>query len=187
MDALDALHQRVSTAKLTEPAPTPSQREAIFRAATRAADHALMRPWRFLVVEGAGLDQLGELFCQAARHDDPDLSEKDQDSLRRKPHRAPLILVAIARCRENPKVPVLEQQLSAGAAVQNMLNAAYAQGIGAFWRTGKMAYHPVVDEGLGLTEGEQIIGFLYLGTPVKPFHKPKPLDLDKIFTPWPPQ
>lgn len=187
MDALDALHHRASSSKLTGPAPTPRQREAIYRAATRAADHGLMRPWRFLVVEESGLDQLGELFCQAALHDSPGLSTKDLDSLRRKPHRAPLILVAIASCRENPKVPVLEQQLSAGAAVQNMLNAAYAQGIGAFWRTGKMAYHPVVTEGLGLTESEQLIGFLYLGTPVKPFHKPKPMDLNQIFTPWPPQ
>lgn len=187
MEALEALQQRVSSPKLMEPGPTLGEREAIYRAATRAADHGMMRPWRFLVVEGAGLDHLGELFCQAALEDDANLSVPDQASLRRKPRRAPLILIAIAQCRDNPKVPELEQLLCAGAAVQNMLNAAYAQGIGAFWRTGKMAYHPVVERGLELTEQEKIIGFLYLGTPAKPFHPPKPVDLHEVFTPWPPQ
>jgi len=187
MDALTALQQRVSSPKLVDPAPSGAQRETLYRAATRAADHGLMQPWRFLVVEDHGLDQLGDLFCQAELRDTPDLPVPKQAALRRKPRRAPLILVAIARCRDNPKVPELEQQLSAGAAVQNMLNAAYAQGLGAFWRTGKMAYHPVVAEGLGLEPGEQIIGFLYLGTPAKPFKSPRPVDLDQFFTPWPPR
>lgn len=185
MDALTALQQRVSSPKLTDPAPTQAQRDALYRAALRAADHGLMRPWRFLVVEGEGLDQLGDLFVQAALHDTPELPEPDQAATRAKPRRAPLILVAIAACRPNPKVPDVEQALSAGAAVQNMLNAAFAQGIGAFWRTGGMAYHPVVKEGLGLSEQEQIVGFLYLGTPAKPPHEPKSVNPEAFFHPWP--
>ena len=65
MDALDALLNRVSVPRLVEPAPDAAQRELLFRAAMRAPDHALLRPWRFLTVEGAAREQLGELFAQA--------------------------------------------------------------------------------------------------------------------------
>jgi nitroreductase len=54
--------------------------------------------------------------------------------------------------------------LSAGAATQNMLLAAFAQGLGAMWRTGALAYDPIVKNGLGLSAEEKIIGFLYIGT-----------------------
>src|SRR5690625_6779573 len=72
MDAISALHERVSIAKVTAPAPNAEQREAIFRAATRAADHKRLRPWRFLVIEGEGLRRLGDLFETAALEEAPD-------------------------------------------------------------------------------------------------------------------
>lgn len=186
MDALDALHQRVSVAKLTEPAPDNDQRQAIFRAATRAADHKYLQPWRFLVIEGKGRERLGELFCAAARSDNPDLAKSALEALRNKPLRAPMLVVAIASVQEQPKVPMVEQLLSAGAAVQNMLVAAHALGVGAFWRTGPMAYHPKVLEGLGLGPAEQIVAYLYLGAPAKPPPSPREVELERFFKPWPP-
>lgn len=187
MDALEALHWRVSTSKLTEPAPTADQCEALFKAALRAADHGLMRPWRFLVVQSAGLTTLGELFAAAARSDDPDLAPEVCESYRKMPLRAPMIIVVIASCRENPKVPEIEQVVSAGAAAQNMINAAYALGLGVIWRTGAMAYHPKVLEGLGLKENEKIVGYLYVGTPISPLGKARLQPTDEFFTPWPQQ
>lgn len=185
MDALDALQSRASVAKLSDPAPDARQRDAIFSAATRAADHKLLQPWRFLVIEGEGRQSLGDLFCDAMLADDPDASQSALESLRKKPLRAPLIVVAVASCREHPKVPEVEQLLSTGAAVQNMLVASHALGVGAFWRTGAMAYHPVVLKGLGLGPAERIVGYLYLGTPAKPPSPPKPVDARKFFAPWP--
>jgi nitroreductase len=187
MNALQALHNRVSIAKLTAPAPDADQRRAIFMAATSAADHGRLRPWRFLVVEGEGLERLGETFCAAALADDPAMSPEAQAAIRKKPQRAPMVVVAVAVCQEHPKVPQVEQIISAGAAVQNMLNAAYAQGVGAFWRTGDMAYHPEVKRSLGLAEHEHIVSFLYLGTPAYPPGERKPADPDQFFQPWPAQ
>ncbi|MFZ3183474.1 MAG: nitroreductase family protein, partial [Pseudomonas sp.] len=60
MEALDALLNRVSVPRLTEPAPDAAQRELLFRAALRAPDHGQLRPWRFITVEGAAREQLGE-------------------------------------------------------------------------------------------------------------------------------
>jgi len=185
MKALDALHQRVSIGKLAAPAPGLMQREAIFQAALRAADHGQLRPWRYLVIEGEGLNRLGELFCSAALADDPNLAAEVCDSFRKMPLRAPMIVVVIARPQVHPKVPELEQLISAGAAAQNMLNAAYALGVGAIWKTGAMAYHPHVLKGLGLDEGEVLIGYLYMGTPATPMHSPRHLSTSDFFADWP--
>jgi nitroreductase len=163
MDALEALLNRTSVPKLTDPAPSEECLQNICKAALRAADHGVLRPWRFLMIAGTSRHRLGDLFVEAAETADPTTDQPALERLRQKPLRAPLIIVSIAIHQEHPKIPELEQDLSAAAATQNMLLAAYAQDIGAFWRTGSMAYDPVVKKGLGLTENEKIIGFLYLG------------------------
>lgn len=167
MEALQALLDRVSTPLLQEPGPTTEQLDAMFAAALRAPDHGAMRPWRFLVVEGEARNRLGELFLSAAVAKNPDLPQVKQDKLRNAPLRAPIVVVVIAKTTEGHKVPVIEQQISAGCAAQNILHAAYAQGIGAMWRTGEMSYERAVLEGLGLAENEEVTGYIYLGTPQK--------------------
>ena len=184
MNALDVLHNRVSQPRLESPAPSGDILANIQRAALRAADHRLLRPWRFLVIEGDGLDRLGELFIAAKTPMGTELSADEQANWTAKPRRAPMIIVAIANCQPNEKVPEVEQVISAGCAVQNMLNAAFAQDVGAVWRTGGFAYHNTVKEGLGVAEHEKIVGFLYLGTPAGK-NKPVPLmDTERYFTRW---
>lgn len=185
MNALDALLQRVSVSKLTEPAPTQPQREAIFSAALRAADHGRLRPWRFLLIEGQARDELGALYAAAGFEDDPAVSADTLERYRQMPLRAPLIVVVIASCVEHPKVPEIEQIISAGAAAQNMITAAYALGLGAIWRTGEFAYHPSVARGLGLAQHEKIVGYLYFGTPASAMGKAPALDSSEFFSRWP--
>ncbi|PGC72019.1 nitroreductase family protein, partial [Bacillus toyonensis] len=67
MQALDALLNRVSVPRLIDPAPTAAQREVLFAAATRAPDHGHLQPYRFLTVEGAAREQMGELLAEAAQ------------------------------------------------------------------------------------------------------------------------
>jgi len=164
MDALDALHLRSSVPKLGDPPPSQEMLENIYKAAFTAADHAVLRPWRFLVVRGNSRQRLGELFAKAGLAKDPSLEPIALEKLRHKPLRAPLVLVCISSFKAHPKVPEIEQDLSAGAATQNMLLAVFAQGLGAMWRTGFLAYDPIVKSGLGLSSTEKIIGFLYIGT-----------------------
>lgn len=185
MDAIQALLNRVSVGKLKEPAPSEAQRDIMFRAALRAADHGCLKPWRFLTIEGARLDQLGELLLKAAQDQNPDLEESQFARYLNMPKRAPLIVVAISRNVEHPKVPILEQEMATAAAVQGMITAAFAQGVGAYWRTGAMAESPVVKAGLGLSSDETLVGFIYLGTPaITPKSAPK-ADAENFFKPWP--
>lgn len=168
MDAIDALHSRVSVARLEAPAPDAGQLDMMLRAALRAPDHGLLRPWRFLVLEGDDLDWLGEVLAQAQRQQQPDSTPQALERLRGNPRRAPMVLVAVAETDPDHRIPVLEQILSTGAAVQNLMVAAHALGVGAMWRTGPLASDPLVKQRLGFAEKDEIVGFIYLGTPVGP-------------------
>lgn len=184
MKALEALLSRSSSPKLSDPLPDHDILQNIYRSALRAADHGVLRPWRFLIIKGAARDRLGELFVAAALRQDPLLTPEKQSSLKQKPLRAPLILVTISNPVAHPKVPAFEQDLSAAAASQNMLLAAYAQGVGAMWRTGAMAYDKTVMQGLGLAEHEKIIGFLYFGTVIGATKNLNDPPVSKYFQEW---
>lgn len=184
MEALDALINRVSVARLGEPAPTAAQRELLFRAALRAPDHGQLRPWRFLTVEGEAREALGELFARAQQVRDPQAPATVLDKARAMPLRAPLVVVAIACLKDHPKVPEVEQVLAAGCAVHGLLLAAHAQGLGAIWRTGELSHDATVNAGLGLAEHERIVGFLYLGTPQGELRKPPLLEPADFVASW---
>ncbi|MGD9662808.1 MAG: nitroreductase [Porticoccaceae bacterium] len=182
---IDGLHNRTSCAQLEAPAPSEAQLEVLFKAAFRAADHRQLKPWRFLVIEDAGLNALGELFLSAKDKAGSQLTEEDRIRTRSLPKRAPMVIVAIASIREDPKVPATEQLLATAAAVQNMLNAAFAMGLGAIWRTGDLAENPDVATGLGLASNEKMVAFLYLGTPKIPFRLPPAPDIKNHVSQWP--
>lgn len=185
MEALDVLLTRVSAPRLRDPAPDAAQRELLFRAALRAPDHGLLQPWRLLTIEGTAREQLGELLAQAVLAGDPVASPEALNKARAMPLRAPLLIVVIARVQEHFKVPRHEQLLTAGCAAHAILLAAHAQGIGAVWRTGELAYHPQVAAGLGLGAGEQVIAFLYLGTAERELRIPARQDVSEVVAAWP--
>lgn len=164
MNALELLHNRVSSPVLEAPAPTDDQLAEMLKAACRAPDHANLKPYRFIKITGTGLEQLGALFVQAEQAKGS-LTSEQEARLRKMPLRAPMILVAVASLQTHPKVPAQEQIITAGCAVHAMQLAAFSMGLGLMWRTGDLAHSPVVAQGLGLSEQEQLIGFLYAGTP----------------------
>jgi nitroreductase len=163
MQAIEALLRRYSARDLAEPAPDGAALGLILEAATRAPDHGRLRPWRFIVV---GLEEraaFGELLAANLRRSRPTATEESLERERRKAFRAPLIIVAAAIIQEG-KIPPIEQILSAGAAVQNILHAAFALGFNAVWKTGGPAYDDEIKRSLGLASKDAIVGFVYLGT-----------------------
>ena len=160
MDALEALQTRVASPRLVEPAPKADELEQIYQAGLRAPDHGMLRPWRFLVVEGEARKQLGELFVDCMEPE----SEEKRNKLLNAPLRAPLILVAVAEIQDHPKVPPVEQIGATAAAIQNMSVAIHALGYSSIWRTGAPAFDTRVKQALGFQEKDEIVGFLYIGT-----------------------
>jgi nitroreductase len=163
MDALDLLVNRRSASRLAEPAPEGEQLENILRAGLRAPDHGTLQPWQFFVIEGEGRDRFSQLLEKGAKNAGQD--DKAIDKARNAPFRAPLIIAVVAKCTPDHKVPVWEQEMSAGCAVMAMQMAAVAQGFNGIWRSGALTESPVVRDGLQCREQDKIVGFLYLGTP----------------------
>lgn len=163
MDALELLVNRRSASRLAEPAPAGEQLENILQAGLRAPDHGTLQPWRFFIVEGEGRERFSQLLARGATALGQD--EKGIEKARSAPFRAPLIIAVVAKCEDHPKVPRWEQLLSAGCAVMAMQMAALAQGYNGIWRSGPLTDSPVVREALACREQDQIVGFLYLGTP----------------------
>lgn len=166
-DLVDALIHRHSTPPtcLTDPAPNDATLQRILQAAESAPDHGGLHPWRFLVIDGAALDRLGEIFVEAMRQKDPDATEETLERERLRAQRAPMIIAAIAREEpEHAKIPEIEQLLSAGIATHQMLLAARALGFGAIWLTGLRVYDDNVMRPLGLADNERLIGLINIGT-----------------------
>ena len=100
--------------------------------------------------------------------------------------RRSIVAVVSAPIADHPKIPLWEQQLSAGAVCLNLLHAAQAYGFSAQWLTGWYAYDEAARRWLGLKEGERVAGFLHIGTPnMPPTERDRP-DIDAISTAWQP-
>ncbi|WP_269619294.1 nitroreductase family protein [Zhongshania sp. BJYM1] len=164
MDAITLLKSRNSASRLCAPGPDDAALAEIFAAASRAPDHGRLRPWRFLLVREESLVSLGNLFAEAAKQRDPQVSESDCQRFRQQPLRAPCIMVVIARIEDHPKIPLIEQRMSAACAAYGALLAAEALGYAGIWRTGINAFDATVNNGLGLADNEEVTGFLYVGT-----------------------
>ena len=163
-DIMEFLLSRNSAPRLTEPAPDAATLDTMFKVAMRAPDHAWLHPWRFITVRGDRREAMGAVLEQSLMLRNPDADATARDKARNAPLRAPLLVVVVVRLSDHPKVPNVEQRLSAGCAAHGLLLAAEASGYAGVWRTGDAAFDRNVMTGLGLSEDEEIVGFLYLGS-----------------------
>ena len=165
MDAIELLTTRASAILLKEPGPDEAAIARMLAAAARAPDHGRLRPWRFILVRGAARERLGEVWEQALRRRDPGLPEVAYERERAKPLRAPLVIAVVAKAQpDHPKIPEVEQVLSAGCAAYAIMLAAKAEGFGAMWKTGDAAYDEGVKHAFGLEPWDHIVSFLHIGT-----------------------
>jgi nitroreductase len=188
---LDLLFNRRSVARLHEPAPSADELRTIIRAAASAPDHGAMRPWKFIVLRGPAKDAFGDILADAyvARADAtgdvvvPAKLEKERTKL----GRAPLVLAVAAVRRPSDKIPWADQLGAGFAAAQNAVLAATAIGYGSMWRTGDAAWDANVKRALGLAPDDEIVAFIYLGTPAEgDTQKPHDPDIDDLVEVWTP-
>lgn len=165
MDTLEALLTRSSAAALVDPPPPPALLDVVFRCAMAAPDHGRLKTARFIVVEGAARQRLGQILVRALQRRHPEAPPDAVEREARKPERAPMIVVAACAVQKGHKIPEIEQVLAVGAAIENVLVALHASGFGAMWKTGEPAYDAGVKAELGLGADDQIVGFIYVGTP----------------------
>jgi nitroreductase len=180
--ALDLLLSRRScpARAMTGPGPSTRQLTDILLAGARVPDHGKLAPWRFIVFEGEARGRFADILVNVLSQDGVDPNQAHE--WRTRVTAAPVIIGVVSRARELIKIPLWEQELSAGAACQNILIAAHAMGFVGNWLTEWYAYHPVVKQKIGLKSGERMAGFIYIGTSREELQERARPDISAILT-----
>lgn len=175
-----ATRRSASAQLLAGPGPDEAELQMLLQVAARAPDHGKLFPWRFIVLQGAAKARfVADLTERAGSQPDPD---KARAALRKLA--APPLAVAVVSRPQAGAIPAWEQELSAGAVCMLMLLAAQALGYGANWITDWYSFDGAVATRLGLTTGERVAGFIYVGTPVEPpLERVRP-DVAALTTVW---
>jgi nitroreductase len=175
----------IPAALMAEPGPDPETLRTMLEIATRVPDHGKLAPWRFVLYDRESrAEAIAGLTRIAERH--PDEKERRYRADKAKGFAdAPLVIGVIsAPIVDHPKIPMWEQQLSAGAVGMNLVHAANAYGFAAQWLTGWFAYDEEAQRFLGLKPGERMVGFVYIGTPTAPPVERDRPDVATLTTKW---
>ena len=170
---------------LVAPGPDDAQLREILSIAMRVPDHGKLAQWRFVVVAPEQRPALEALLQRAFRIGDPEPTRPELEAVTRFAHQAPALVVVLSSPVRGHKIPVWEQELSAGAACMNLLTAAHAFGFAGGWITGWPTYSELVRQAFG-REGESIAGFMFIGTPAAPLEERVRPDYDRIVSRWAP-
>lgn len=167
---------------MVAPGPDAEQLAAILAAATRVPDHGKLAPWRFVLVPDEQRARLAEVLVEALSTEKPEAGAMEIEAAQAFAHQAPVLVVALSSPRTGP-IPIWEQELSAGAACMQLLNAAHALGFVGGWLTTWAAFSPRVRDAFG-TAPERIAGFLFLGSAARPLdERPRP-DPAQVIATW---
>jgi nitroreductase len=182
---LALLHTRRSgkARDMIAPGPDASQMEAILQVAARVPDHGKLAPWRFVLVGSEQREALAALIAGAYIAEKPDAGRLEIEAMEQFARQAPVLVVILSSPRLDSQIPLWEQELSAGAACMQLLNAAHALGFVGGWLTGWPAYSDRVRDAFGAAP-ERIAGFVFIGSPARALdERPRP-ELGKVVAHW---
>ncbi len=181
---LESMRRRSQTGPrhLLEPGPDAGQRQQLFEAAATAPDHGQILPWRFVLIGEQARARLGEAFEQALLERDSDAGEDERQRARDKASRAPFLALAVVREGGDGQEHIRphERMVSLGAALQNLLLTAHAQGFGAGLVSGLAMDSRALRACFSLGEHERAVCFVAIGTPAR-LREPRPKPLPERF------
>lgn len=169
---------------MASPGPDSAELRAMIAIAARTPDHGKLAPWRFVIVPGEARARLANVLTTAYLAERPAATRLEIEAMEQFANQAPALVVVLASPKQESKIPLWEQQLSAGAACMNLLHAAHAMGYVGGWVTGWAAYSDAVRDAFGAAP-EQIAGFLFIGSPGRPLEERLRPDLGHIIDEWP--
>lgn len=169
---------------MVAPGPDAAQLREMVALASRSPDHGKLAPWRFVIVPAEKREAFAAGLTNALKAERPGASETEIDKVVVDfAFQAPALVVVLSSPRPGHKIPLWEQELSAGAAAMNLLHAVHAAGFVGGWLTGWAAYSDAVRDLFGAAP-ERIAGFVFIGTPGKPLEeRPRP-ELGQVLSIW---
>lgn len=168
---------------MVAPGPSAAEIEAMVAIAARTPDHGKLSPWRFVIVPDDQRPALALKLVEILRAEKPDATPRDEEAAAQFATQAPALVVVLSAPVIGHKVPLWEQELSAGAACMNLLHAAHAMGFVGGWLTGWPAYSDAVRDLFGAAP-QRIAGFVFLGSPARALEERPRGDLSQIVSRW---
>lgn len=170
------LRQRLATRRstpaqgLAAPGPSADQIDDILEIGARTPDHGKLFPWRFVVL---GPQTRAQIAAQLEPLADAQPDPRKGRAVLAKLANPPVSILVISTPTPGHKVPVWEQELSAGAVCMNISHAANALGFATNWITDWYAYE--APEMFGVGAGERVAGFIHIGSAAEPpLERPRP-------------
>jgi nitroreductase len=182
--ALLATRRSGKARDLDAPGPDTAQLERILAAATRVPDHGKLAPWRFVVVPQDKRADFAALLHEAYAATKDSVGRIEREAIEQFAHQAPCLIVAVSNPAHASHIPIWEQELSVGAACQNLVLAAHAESFLANWLSTWAAFSHIVCEAFGGGRDARIAGFFFIGTSTKDLEeRPRP-DRENVISIW---
>ncbi len=170
MELYEAIEKRHSVRSFTPDAVPREALDRLIHAATLAPSAMNEQPWHFYVTSGEARTRVGEVMAQTTTHLEEYVDligpERHAEAVRwySELGNAPVVIVCAMPKADDP-FGRLNKQLSVGTAIQNLLLAATAEGLGAcsitfaFWVRDELAAL------LGIPDDDEIVTIIALGYP----------------------
>ena len=171
--------------EMVPPGPDDLELQRMLRIAMRVPDHGKLAPWRFVIVGKDQREQLAILLRKALEEEDPSAGPAHHEKADQFARQGETLVVLVSAPVQDHKIPVWEQELSAGAAAMTLLHAVHARGYVAGWITGWQAYSPKVNAAF-CEPGERIAGFIFIGSPGRELKERMRPDPAQIVRQWKP-
>ncbi len=164
MEIYEAIHKRRTVHQYLDHPVDPAVLDRIVAAGHMAPNHRHTWPWRFLIVGRETRTKLGPVAI-ALKAAKKNLKDAARTTIRQKlMNPGGLIVVSQVVCDDDFQRQ--EDYAAASCAVQNMLLAACAEGLGGKWGSGGVTRAPETYQILGIDAAQEtIIGFIWIGVP----------------------
>jgi nitroreductase len=164
MKTFDTIRARRSTKKFSDAPILREEVEAILELAVLAPNHRMTEPWGFVVLGPEARRRFGAIRGdrRAGKIEDPTAAEAVRRKSIAEAVGIPLMIAFTQRLDPNEEVRE-EDFASVYMAIQNVLLAATAEGIGTHVKTGAILNAAETRAALGVQESERVVALVDFG------------------------
>lgn len=166
MTVEQAIRARHSVKHFSDRPVTRDDIETLLELAVQAPNHRMTEPWHFLVAGDEAKHALARVLGRrkSSKVSDPEAARLVREKVERNTMALPALLVVTIDLSENPEIRE-EDFAAAWMAIQNIMLAAVARGLGTHIKTGAVMEDPELREAWRVPEGRRVVAMIELGTP----------------------
>lgn len=175
MDVLDAIRSRLSIRQFTDRPISRAEIERLLDLAVLAPNHRMTQPWHFYVLGPETRRGYGEILGSRKARNIEDAGAARAVVEKVAAGEAALPAMIMVSMTQAESLDTREEDYAATMmAVQNLLLAAQAVGLGTHFKSGAIMDDPRTRALVGVPDGERIVAMIHLGEPAAlPEAKPR--------------